>query len=126
KYETVVYAGSDMFLLPSHYEPCGINQLIAMRYGCVPIVRKVGGLHDTIMNFNPATNKGTGFVFEYFNEFSLFSALTRALEIYKCKNMWRGLMVRDMKESHSWEIPAKKYISLYRKALKLGNINLKN
>jgi starch synthase len=94
-----------------------------MRYGCVPVVRKVGGLHDTIINFNPATNKGTGFVFEHFNEFSLFAGIIRALEIYKCKDMWRGLIGRGMRESHSWEIPAKKYVSLYRKALKIKNIN---
>ena len=121
KYETLVYAGSDMFLLPSHYEPCGINQLIAMRYGCVPIVRKVGGLHDTIINFNPATKKGTGFVFEHFNEFSLYAGIIRALEIYKCKDMWRGLIGRGMRESHSWEIPAKKYAALYKQALKIKN-----
>ncbi len=123
KYETLIYAGSDMFLLPSHYEPCGINQLIAMRYGCVPIVRKVGGLHDTVSNFNLGVNKGTGFVFDYFNEYSLFGAIVRALEIYKNRKIWRSLMVRGMKESHSWEIPAKKYIPLYRKALKIKNDN---
>lgn len=121
KFETLVYAGSDMFLLPSHYEPCGINQLIAMRYGCVPIVRKVGGLHDTVNNFNLGTNKGTGFVFEHFNDYQLFGAITRALEIYKNRKIWRNLMVRGMKESHSWEIPAKKYVSLYRKVLKTNN-----
>jgi starch synthase len=118
KYETAVYAGADMFLLPSHYEPCGINQLIAMRYGCVPIVRKVGGLHDTVNNFNLATGKGTGFVFEQFNDYSLFGGIVRALEINKNRKIWRNLMVHCMKESHGWEIPAKKYISLYRKALK--------
>lgn len=123
KYETLVYAGSDMFLLPSHYEPCGINQLIAMRYGCVPIVRKVGGLHDTVNNFNLGTNKGTGFVFDYFNEYSLFGAIVRALEIYKNRKVWRSLIVRGMKESHSWEIPAKKYVALYRRALKIKNDN---
>lgn len=126
KYETLVYAGSDLFLLPSHYEPCGINQLIAMRYGCVPVVRKVGGLHDTISNFNSATKKGTGFVFDHFNEFSLFAALVRALETFKYKDVWRNLVVRDMQESHSWEIPAKKYIALYRQALKLKGNNIKN
>lgn len=126
KYETLVYAGSDIFLLPSHYEPCGINQLIAMRYGCVPIVRKVGGLNDTVQNFNPAINKGTGFVFDHFNEYSLLTAIVQALEIYKIKDMWRGLIGRGMRESHSWEIPAKKYISLYRKALKLKSLNQNN
>ncbi len=123
KFETLVYAGSDMFLLPSHYEPCGINQLIAMRYGCVPIVRKVGGLHDTVNDFNLGSNRGTGFVFEYFNEYSLFGALVRALEVYKNRKIWRNLMVRGMKESHSWGIPAKKYVSLYRQALKIKNAN---
>lgn len=119
KYETLVYAGSDMFLLPSNYEPCGINQLIAMRYGCVPIVRKVGGLNDTVQNFNPATKKGTGFVFDYFNEYSLLVAIAQALEIYKIKDLWRGLIGRGMRKSHSWEIPAKKYIILYKKAMKI-------
>ncbi|MDD5291526.1 MAG: glycogen/starch synthase [Patescibacteria group bacterium] len=118
KYETLVYAGSDFFLLPSYHEPCGINQLIAMRYGCVPIVRKVGGLNDTVTNFNPTTGKGTGFVFNQFDELSLFEAIVRALENYKHKNTWRNLVVRIMQESNSWEIPAKKYILLYRKALK--------
>ena len=118
KYETLVYAGSDFFLLPSFHEPCGINQLIAMRYGCVPIVRKVGGLNDTVTNFNPGTGKGTGFVFNQFDELSLFEAIIRALENYKHKDTWRSLVSRIMQESNSWEIPAKKYILLYRKALK--------
>lgn len=120
KHETLCYAGSDFFLLPSHHEPCGINQLIAMRYGCVPIVRKVGGLHDTVQNFNPETGKGTGFNFEQFNEFSLFGAIIRALENYKHKNTFKNLVVKTMQESNSWEIPAKKYITLYRKAIKLN------
>jgi len=120
QYETLVYAGSDMFLLPSHHEPCGINQLIAMRYGCIPIVRRVGGLYDTIDNFNPATNKGTGFTFTYFDEYSFFAAIIRAMEIYRHKNEWRDIIVRAMQQSNSWEIPAKKYITLYRKALRLN------
>ncbi|MDD5071586.1 MAG: glycogen/starch synthase [Patescibacteria group bacterium] len=120
KYETLVYAGSDFFLLPSYHEPCGINQLIAMRYGCVPIVRKVGGLNDTVTNFNPTTGKGTGFVFSQFDELSLFEAIIRALENYKHKDTWRSLVSRIMQESNSWEIPAKKYILLYRKVLKIN------
>lgn len=117
KYETLVYAGSDMFLLPSHYEPCGINQLIAMRYGCIPIVRKVGGLYDTVINFNPTTNKGTGFTFSQFNEFSLFKSIIRALETYKYPDVWAQLVKRAMLESNSWEIPAQKYLLLYKKAI---------
>ena len=123
KYETLVYAGTDLFLLPSHHEPCGINQLIAMRYGCIPIVRRVGGLRDTVTNFNPLTSKGNGFTFKSFNPYSLFGTIVRALENYRHKKPWRELIVRAMQESNSWEIPAKKYISLYNKALKLKNGN---
>jgi starch synthase len=121
KYETLVYAGSDFVLLPSHHEPCGINQLIAMRYGCIPIVRSVGGLYDTIDNFNPATSKGTGFSFSQFNHYSLFSAIIRALETYKYKDVFCELIKRAMQRSHSWEIPAKKYVTLYKKVMRFKN-----
>lgn len=125
KYETLVYAGADFFLLPSHHEPCGINQLIAMRYGCIPIAREVGGLYDTVKNYEPTTKKGTGFLFEKFNSHSLFAAIIRALEIKKHKQIWSDIVVRAMQESHSWEIPAKKYVTLYRKAMSNGNGNKK-
>lgn len=121
KYETLIFAGSDFFLLPSHYEPCGINQLKAMRYGCIPIVRKVGGLNDTVSNYNPTTRKGTGFSFSSYDEFSLFGTITRALEAYKYKGVWKEIAVRCMMESNSWEIPAKKYIKLYRKVMKIDD-----
>jgi len=120
KKETLLYAAGDMFLLPSHYEPCGINQLIAMRYGCLPIVRKVGGLKDTVTNYNPVTNKGTGFSFERFDPLDLYGAIIRALETYRYKDRFRALKVRAMQESNSWEIPAKKYINLYKKILRTG------
>jgi starch synthase len=119
KYETQVYAGSDFFLLPSHHEPCGINQLIAMRYGCVPIVRKVGGLYDTVINYNPISKIGTGFGFTNFNEFALFRSLVRAVETYGHKNDMEKLVKRIMEQSNSWEIPAKKYMKLFRRALKM-------
>ncbi len=118
--ETLIYAAADIFLLPSHYEPCGLNQLKAMRYGCIPLVRRVGGLSDTVINYNPKTNRGNGFNFSSFNQHSLFATIIRALENYRHKNTWRQLAVRVMRESNSWEIPAKKYVALYRKALK-GN-----
>lgn len=122
KIETLVYAGSDFFLLPSHHEPCGINQLIAMRYGCIPIVRKVGGLNDTVENFDPtySLGKGTGFTFVRFNEFSLYASIIRALETFKYKDVFRNLKVRAMQESNSWDIPAKKYMKLYRVAMKIN------
>lgn len=120
KLETMLYAAADIFILPSHYEPCGINQLIAMRYGCIPVVRRVGGLNDTITNYNPITKRGSGFSFSNYSGYSLFAAIVRALENYRHKYSWRELVVRVMEESNSWEIPAKKYVALYRKALK-GN-----
>ncbi len=118
KIETLLYAGSDMFLLPSHHEPCGINQLIAMRYGSIPIVRKVGGLHDTVENYQPTRSRGNGFTFQYFDTYGLYGALVRALETYKDREEWNSLILRAMEKSHSWEIPAKKYIQLYRQVMK--------
>lgn len=118
KYETLVYAGSDFFLLPSNHEPCGINQLIAMRYGCVPIVREVGGLYDTVDNFSALGRRGTGFTFKHEDEFALFGAIIRALENYKNKALWAQLVKRVMGQSNSWEIPARKYLQLYKRALK--------
>lgn len=118
KEETLLYAGSDFFLLPSNHEPCGINQLIAMRYGCVPIVREVGGLDDTVNDFDPSTKKGTGFTFKAENPFAFYGAIVRALETRKNKVLWKQISKRIMKESNSWEIPAKKYIELYKRANK--------
>lgn len=117
KYETQVYAGADFFLLTSNHEPCGINQLIAMRYGCVPIVRGIGGLFDTVENFSPALNTGTGFTFKNEDEFDLYEAIIRALENYQHKKTWDALVKRAMKQSNGWEIPAKKYLALYHKVL---------
>lgn len=119
KYETLVYAGSDFFLLPSNHEPCGINQLIAMRYGCVPIVRAVGGLYDTVDNFSPTTGRGTGFTFKHEDEFDLYSAVVRALENRKNKSIWDKLVKRVMTRAHGWEIPAKKYVTLYKRVMKM-------
>ncbi|MCK5061253.1 glycogen synthase [Candidatus Parcubacteria bacterium] len=126
KYETQCFAGSDLFLLPSHQEPCGINQMKAMRYGCIPIIRRVGGLHDTVDNFDPGTQKGTGFSFSRYNSMSLYAAIVRALETYKYKQSWNKLVKRAMIKSNSWEIPAKKYITLFRKAISLNGNNKKN
>ncbi len=115
---TKVYAGSDMFLMPSHFEPCGVTQLIAMKYGTIPIVRHIGGLIDTVVDFNPRTNKGNGFVFKRYKSGELLIAVVRAIENYKYKSTWRDLVVRVMQESNSWEIPAKKYVTLYKKFLR--------
>ncbi|MGI6373933.1 MAG: glycogen synthase [Patescibacteria group bacterium] len=116
--ESLLYAAADLFLLPSNHEPCGINQLIAMRYGCIPIVRAVGGLRDTVENFNPSTGRGTGFTFKTEDEFLFYAAIIRALENYKHKKVWRNLVRRAMSQSTSWQIPAKKYVNLYRRDLR--------
>jgi starch synthase len=118
KYETLVYAGADFFLLPSIHEPCGLNQLIAMRYGCIPIVREVGGLYDTVEDFNPTRQTGTGFTFKTEDEVLLYTTIIRALENYKHRRAWLALIKRAMKQSNGWEIPAKKYWELYKKAIK--------
>jgi len=117
KYETLVYAGSDLFLLPSVHEPCGINQLIAMRYGCIPVVREIGGLYDTVENFDPESSQGTGFTFKTEDDLQFYAAIVRALENYKHRRTWSSLVRRVMKRSTSWEIPARKYVELYKRVL---------
>jgi len=114
---TSVYAGSDMFLMPSRFEPCGLGQMISLRYGSIPIVRETGGLSDTITNYNPQTKKGNGFVFKTYDPKDLLVAIVRALEIYKYKKDWQNLAKKGMRESFSWEVPARKYVLLYKKAL---------
>lgn len=123
KYETSLYAGSDIFILPSRFEPCGINQMIALRYGCIPIVHHIGGLADTISNFNPKTKKGNGFTFKGYNALSLSMAVARALETYKRDNEWKNLVVSGLREANSWKIPAQKYIELYKAALRFKKEN---
>jgi len=119
RYETKIYSASDFFLMPSHYEPCGINQMIAMRYGCLPIVRKVGGLDDTVSNYHPKIKTGTGFVFNDFDRYQFFGAIVRALENYKRQDSdWENLVKKVMNLSRDWDIPASKYIKLYRKLKK--------
>lgn len=112
-----VYAGSDMFLMPSRFEPCGISQLISLRYGSVPIVHRTGGLADTITDFNPRTGVGTGFVFETYEPTDFLVALVRAIETYRYPRVWEHLTWQGMRQSFSWELPARKYVDLYRRAL---------
>lgn len=113
-----IFSGSDIFLVPSKFEPCGITQMEAMRYGSVPIVRNTGGLADTVTNFNPQKKEGNGFVFDDFSPYALFGSIVRALETYKHKDVWKNLIRRAMKSDFSWEASAKKYLSLYQRVLK--------
>ena len=116
--ESKMFAASDMFLMPSSFEPCGISQMKSLRYGSIPIVHKTGGLSDTIADFNPRKNIGNGFVFQSYNKEEFLMAIARALENYKYPKVWEYLTWRGMKESFSWKLPAKKYLALYKIAIK--------
>jgi starch synthase len=117
-----IYAGADMFLMPSHIEPCGLGQMIAMRYGCVPIVRATGGLADTVSNYTTKNRRGTGFTFSTYTSKSCMRALKRALNAYQNTNIWRGLQRRGMQTDFSWSASAQEYVKLYRKAIKLHGV----
>jgi len=111
----LIEAGADIFLMPSKYEPCGLNQMYSLRYGTVPVVRKTGGLADTVEEFNPKTGRGTGFLFEKYNGQELLKALKKALNLYKNKKVWLKLMKNGMAKDFSWSVSARKYVELYEK-----------
>jgi starch synthase len=117
-----IYAGSDMLLMPSRFEPCGLTQMLAMRYGCIPIVHRTGGLADTVHELDPARNAGNGFVFSPYDPFHLFAAVTRALEAYKFQDAWQELMQRAMLADYSWDASAERYVALYRRAQELQQL----
>ncbi|MCL7451538.1 MAG: glycogen synthase [Anaerolineae bacterium] len=112
-----IHAGSDMFLMPSRVEPCGTNQLVAMHYGSVPIVRATGGLADTVQDYDPRTGQGTGFVFHDYDRWMLFAAIVRAAETFKHRDLWQRIQLRGMRADFSWDRSAHKYIDLYRRAI---------
>lgn len=113
----LMFSGCDVILYPSRFEPCGIVQIEAMRYGAIPLVRAVGGLADTVENYDSATGKGTGFVFKDFDGYSLYGQIVRALEIYQNKSAWKKLQKNALKADFSWEYSAKEYEKLYEIAL---------
>lgn len=110
-----IYAGADMFLMPSRYEPCGLGQIISLRYGTIPVVRNTGGLADTIVEYDPGTTRGNGFVFERYDAGELFAAVKRAVDIYRQRGLWKKLVANAMRCDFSWDSSAKKYIELYKK-----------
>jgi len=109
-----IEAGADLFLMPSRYEPCGLNQMFSLKYGTVPIVRRTGGLADTVEPFDPIHGGGTGFVFEHFTADGLRWALELALRVYTDRKAWRRLMLDGMSRDFSWETQADRYVKLYR------------
>jgi starch synthase len=112
-----IYAGSDMFLMPSHFEPCGLGQLIAMRYGAVPVVRRTGGLADSVFDPRDSDKTPNGFVFEEYTAEALWEAITRAMAAYQDRVLWKKLMRRGMSCDYSWQNSVHKYVDLYRRAL---------
>jgi starch synthase len=114
----LIEAGSDIFLMPSKFEPCGLNQIYSIKYGTVPVVRETGGLKDTIQNFNAKTGKGNGFIFKKYKSKDLYSAIKTAVDAFKDKKAWTKIQKNGMRANFSWETSAKKYVKLYEKAMK--------
>lgn len=110
-----IYAGSDMFLMPSRFEPCGLGQLISFRYGTVPIARQTGGLADTVIDYNGDNENGNGFTFHDFNSGDMFYAIQRAIDLYNNKKDWTKLVKKIIKLDYSWSSSAEKYLELYDK-----------
>lgn len=115
----VIMAGADAALVPSQFEPCGLTQMEALRMGAVPIVRETGGLADSVSDYDPDKETGTGFVFEKFDSSSLMIALIRAFENFRNKKEWAKLVRRGMSQDFSWEVSAKKYLSVFDRAAEL-------
>lgn len=113
-----IEAGCDMFLMPSRYEPCGLSQLYSLKYGTIPIVRAVGGLNDTIIDYGKNPDSGNGFKFSTLRPDDFIGALKRAISVYKNKKEWKNILLRIMKLDFSWEESAKEYIKVYQSILR--------
>ena len=109
-----IYAACDIFLMPSLYEPCGIGQMLAMRYGSIPIVRETGGLKDTVMPYNKFTGEGNGFSFANYNAHEMFFTLQKAIKLYQDKNIWNNLIINAMNTDNSWKKSAQDYIRIFK------------
>jgi len=116
----LVEAGADIFLMPSRYEPCGLNQMYSLRYGTVPVVRATGGLADTVIDDDRRRGRGTGFSFEPYRSAAMLEALTRAATAYRDPARWRDLMLRGMRQDHSWRRSARSYVKVYEQAAARG------
>jgi starch synthase len=114
----LIEAGADIFLMPSRFEPCGLNQMYSLRYGTVPVVRAVGGLADTVTDYAPSRKGATGFVFEPYTPAALLEALRRALGLYPDRKKWQRLQAAGMKQDHSWDRSAREYVKIYERALR--------
>jgi starch synthase len=116
----LIEAGADLFLMPSRFEPCGLNQMYSLRYGTVPLVRAVGGLADTVQNYDPQAGVGTGFTFDEYSPQALLGTLRWALSVFQDRKAWARLMRAGMQQNHSWDDPARRYVSVYERAAVAG------
>jgi len=113
-----IYAGADIFLMPSQFEPCGLAQMIALQYGTIPLVRETGGLKDTVMPYNKYTDEGNGFSFANYNAHEMLFTLERAIEYYHDKPLWERMMKRAMASDFTWDHSAQEYLNMYDRILR--------
>ena len=118
----LVEGGADMFLMPSRFEPCGLNQMYSLRYGTVPIVRATGGLFDTVHDVDRATGRGTGFTFVEHSPVALLGALGRAVEMFENRPGWRRIQRAGMREDFSWDASAREYVKVYERAISANRV----
>jgi starch synthase len=114
----LIEGGADIFLMPSRFEPCGLNQMYSLRYGTVPIVRATGGLHDTVKDYNERTRRGTGFSFVEYSPDALLAGVGRALDLFRRPAEWRRLQAAGMQQDFSWDASAGQYVKVYRRAVR--------
>ena len=113
----LIEAGSDLYLMPSKFEPCGLNQIYSLKYGTIPIVRATGGLADTVVDYSEKTKRGTGFMFHEYSSAQLIDAVNRAIAVYKDKKIWKKMVQKAMKQDFSWQKVLPNYLKLYERML---------
>ncbi|MEI6510158.1 MAG: glycosyltransferase, partial [bacterium] len=112
-----IYAGADLFLMPSRFEPCGLGQMIALRYGTVPVVRQTGGLADTVFEYSEENKDGNGFLFAPYDPSAFLSAIRRALSFYQQETHWERIVANGLAGDYSWASSAPRYIEAYQNSL---------